>query len=270
MHKEQRAYTERAVKAYYAGGNVVEIGSKDINGSNRNLFGTDYVGIDLSSGKNVDVVIHFADSHFEDVDFILSTEALEHDYRWRETLQKIVGSLKEGGYAVITAAGMGRPEHGTTRTTPQDSPDTTDYYANLSAKHVYSALRGLNCEVVEMIETRGDIYFTIRKGGVIRKDFLERSVLQFFGVQVGNIHDIPTLVDVPDPSLACALTAVIDCPVIVFLPNGYNTGRLLEYNPNQICVVSERRFSQEFLRSYKVEQLITSYQNDIEIWKRDS
>jgi hypothetical protein len=41
-------------------------------------------------------------------------------------------SLKEGGLLIITAAGEGRPEHGTSNHHPNASPATNDYYQNIT------------------------------------------------------------------------------------------------------------------------------------------
>lgn len=115
---------------------VLDVGSMDINGTNRVLFTEpyQYVGLDLAPGKNVDLVCHGADyqkGQFFDV--VITTEALEHDRRWRETLITCVDMVRPGGMLIITCAGPGRPEHGTTDHTPDDSPATNDYYHPLSS-----------------------------------------------------------------------------------------------------------------------------------------
>lgn len=114
---------------------VLDIGSQDINGNNRYLFGdAKYIGIDLNPGKNVDYVSsghnYKPQTKF---DVIISTECLEHDKYWAITLQNIVHNLlNSGGLFIMTCATTGRPEHGTTRTSPKDSPFTTDYYMNIT------------------------------------------------------------------------------------------------------------------------------------------
>ena len=143
MHFEQTQYVKEALAKYFAGINkdiseikVLEIGSKDINGNNRQFLDSkvQYRGLDLSEGKNVDIVSHFVD-YFKktecDYDLIISTEALEHDKRWFETLQVLAQNNNSEWTAIITAAGMDRKEHGTTRSLPKDSPDTNDYYGNI-------------------------------------------------------------------------------------------------------------------------------------------
>jgi len=114
---------------------VLDIGSRDINGSLRQFFPllTDYLGIDLSPGPGVDMVCHaknLAVSHHKAYDVIVSSEALEHDKYWAQTLESLLWYIKPHGLIVLTCAGPERGEHGTTSTSPDDSPATVDYYGN--------------------------------------------------------------------------------------------------------------------------------------------
>ena len=137
-HTEQIDFCT-SVKALYPnhfkGVKVLDIGSLDINGNNRYLFEDcfSYTGIDIGEGKNVDIVCSGhefkSDSQF---DVIISTECFEHDKHYAETLRNAYNLLKSGGLLLFSCAAPGRPEHGTTRTSPKDSPFTTDYYKNLS------------------------------------------------------------------------------------------------------------------------------------------
>lgn len=109
---------------------VLDVGSMNINGDNRYLFtDCEYTGLDIGEGRNVDVVmpVHIFTG---DYDTVISTEMLEHDVHWRESL---LAMLKLAGeFLIFTCAGPGRAEHGTTRTSPDDSPFTNDYYRNIS------------------------------------------------------------------------------------------------------------------------------------------
>lgn len=117
---------------------VLDIGSLDINGNNRYLFeDCEYIGIDIGAGKNVDVVCRGHEyKSDEKFDVIISTECFEHDKYYTETLQNAYNLLKNGGLLLFSCAAPGRPEHGTTRTSPKDSPFTTDYYKNLSEEDI--------------------------------------------------------------------------------------------------------------------------------------
>ena len=116
---------------------VLDIGSLDINGNNRGLFtNAQYVGLDIGEGPNVDVVSRGHEYKDEVLfDFIVSSECFEHDEYWVLTFTNGVNLLKSGGMFMFSCAAPGRPEHGTKRTSPRDSPFTSelenDYYKNL-------------------------------------------------------------------------------------------------------------------------------------------
>lgn len=144
-HKEQREYCKRIKELHpskFNSVNVLDCGSLDINGNNRYLFdNSNYLGIDVGKGKNVDVVtpIHKFKSSAK-FDFIISTECFEHDKHYKESLLNIVDLLASGGMFLFTCATTGRAEHGTTATSPEDAPFTTDYYKNLTEQDIREVL----------------------------------------------------------------------------------------------------------------------------------
>lgn len=124
---------------------ILEIGSHDVNGSIRTVVMQstkvfEYVGVDLSAGPGVDVIGsgHEVSLGFERFDFVISSECLEHNPYWKETLYNMRKHVTPNGYVVVSCATLGRVEHGTARTDPKSSPGTSDlgwnYYKNLSAK----------------------------------------------------------------------------------------------------------------------------------------
>lgn len=142
-HPEQRAFVV-AVRAvhpdYFAGGRICEIGSRDVNGSIRELFhdSIQYLGVDYEPGPGVDRVgmahtsLAGCRSQF---DVVVTCEALEHDPAWRATLATAVRILKPGGLFVATMASPKRPRHGTTDSNDGAAfgPDP-DYYRGLAAE----------------------------------------------------------------------------------------------------------------------------------------
>lgn len=134
---------------FFINKNVLDCGSLDINGNNRYLFeNCSYLGIDVGVGCNVDIItpIHefqYPDSSF---DFIISTECFEHDLYYEKSLKNICRLLKSGGMFLFTCATIGRKEHGTERTSPSDSPFTSNiiewsnYYKNLDEMDIRIAL----------------------------------------------------------------------------------------------------------------------------------
>lgn len=122
---------------------VLEVGSHNINGSPRKYFwfNKKYTGVDISKGKGVDVVGKFSEIYLEpNFQVVISTEMLEHDNDWENSLRKMYDLLEDGGLMIITCAAPDRKEHGTARTTPECSPDTTDYYRNISTEDFESVL----------------------------------------------------------------------------------------------------------------------------------
>lgn len=136
---------------------VLEVGSHNINGSPRKYFWfCRYWGIDISRGKGVDIVGKFADTMFgKKYQVIISTEMLEHDEQWRQSLIKMYDLLQDNGLLLITCAAPDRGEHGTKRTSPKDSPDTTDYYRNISEEDFRSVLNNNMFHVFALQYARG-------------------------------------------------------------------------------------------------------------------
>jgi SAM-dependent methyltransferase len=168
-HREQREWCELVKYAhdeYFVGTSVLDIGSLDINGNNRYLFEQcNYTGIDIGEGKNVDVVCSGHLFKSDDLfDVVISTECFEHDEHWQQTLNNVINNLlKDGGLFLFSCAAPGRPEHGTKRTSPKDSPFTNDYYRNLSEADIRSVL---DCDAIfsnykfkTRIDFPQDLYF---------------------------------------------------------------------------------------------------------------
>ena len=149
-HREQLEFVDRVramFPAAFTGKRVLEIGSLDINGSVRDLFtGCDHIGIDVAAGPGVDLVCQGQDYDAPDASFdtVICCEVMEHNPRWKETFLNMFRLCKPGGLVVMTCASTLRREHGTTRTTPGDSPLTVgigwDYYCNLTARDIRRAL----------------------------------------------------------------------------------------------------------------------------------
>lgn len=146
-HPEQATFCTSVKRKYpemFNNIDVLDIGSLDINGNNRYLFENyTYTGVDIGEGKNVDIVSKGHEfKPGKQYDVVISTECFEHDQHWRETIANCIELTKPGGLFLFTCATTGRQEHGTSRTTPQDSPFThkqfNDYYMNLTVSDILS------------------------------------------------------------------------------------------------------------------------------------
>lgn len=144
-HSQQADYF-KSVKArhpqFFSNCRVLDLGSLDINGNNRHLFSDyEYIGVDIGEGRNVDVVCRNHEyTSDEKFDVVISSECFEHDEFWDLSILNGIDLLKDGGLFTFTCATTGRPEHGTRRTTPSDSPFTSlidnDYYMNLTEEDI--------------------------------------------------------------------------------------------------------------------------------------
>ena len=145
MHIQARDFTvfiKQLLKEYFLNKVVLDVGAGDINGNNRFLFeNCEYNGNDVIDAPNVTIVSKTKDLLFEEnyFDTIISTECFEHDPEYKESFIKIYQMLKPNGLFCFTCASTNRPEHGTRRTSPQDSygtignlDDMNDYYKNLT------------------------------------------------------------------------------------------------------------------------------------------
>lgn len=157
MHHQAKRFTmfiKKSFPDFFQNKRVLDVGSGDINGNNRFLFeNCSYDGNDVYAAPNVTVVSKTSALTFDDESFdtICSTECFEHDPEYKESFQKIVKMLKPGGLFFFTCASTGRAEHGTRRTSPQDSYGTignidgwTDYYKNLTFQDLDSAINVKN------------------------------------------------------------------------------------------------------------------------------
>ena len=154
MAHEQQQNFFRSVKEKHANlftdVKILDIGSLDINGNVRHLFQQPYyyIGLDLASGPNVDVICpaHLYDSGFQ-FDVVTSGECFEHDMYYARSLNNMVRLLRSGGLMVFTCASTGRHEHGTLRTTPENAPflsqfseEWANYYKNLTESDIKKVL----------------------------------------------------------------------------------------------------------------------------------
>jgi SAM-dependent methyltransferase len=145
MHNQSRNFTlfvKRILLEYFVNKKVLDVGAGDINGNNRFLFeNCEYHANDVVNARNVTIVSKTKDLPFENnlFDTIISTECFEHDPDYRLSLQKIYNMLKPDGLFLFSCASTGRAEHGTRRTSPNESygtlgniEDMVDYYKNLT------------------------------------------------------------------------------------------------------------------------------------------
>src|SRR2546428_3860852 len=99
---------------------VLEVGSRDINGSLRpiieSLAPSEYVGVDAEAGPGVDLVGKvegIADRFGEDsFDLVISTEMLEHVRDWRIAVSNMKRVCRGNGVIILTTRSIGFQYHG--------------------------------------------------------------------------------------------------------------------------------------------------------------
>jgi SAM-dependent methyltransferase len=93
-------------------GKTLDVGSFNVNGCVRPFF-TDYIGVDMRQGPNVDMVMNAHHLEFPDATFdnVLCMEMLEHDDAFWVSVAELKRVLKPGGTLVITVPGIGFPKH---------------------------------------------------------------------------------------------------------------------------------------------------------------
>jgi len=153
MHREQKAWCESIKEQfpdYFDTKRVLEVGSLNVNGTNRYLFeNCHYDGVDIIPGKGVDIVCRGHEVTLEVVgaqyDVVLSTNTLEHDMFWFLTLPQMIRMTEHGGLMFFTCSYSQR-QHGTRLSKPKDSGTTelegdwSDYYRNLKVMDIYPVL----------------------------------------------------------------------------------------------------------------------------------
>lgn len=114
-YEDARRFRNRYVLPTYKV--IVEIGSRDLNGSIRDLFiheGWEYTGYDLHDGSAVDVVLehpwNWPEIRDASVDVVLCTQTLEHCHEPWMVLNEIKRIVRPGGLIYLNVPAE-RPQH---------------------------------------------------------------------------------------------------------------------------------------------------------------
>jgi hypothetical protein len=102
MHNANHSWLNDLRNTYpesFSGVRVLDIGSLDINGSCREYFtDCDYVGVDQTEGRGVDLVVPALKTKFKKkFDTLISFNCYEHDPQWKENVLHNLQWLKKGG-----------------------------------------------------------------------------------------------------------------------------------------------------------------------------
>lgn len=179
-HQAQQAFFSKVKEKlpyFFTNKKILDVGSLDLNGNNLSLFtNCDYIGIDIGEGRNVTLVCiaHEYDAPDGYYDTIICGEVFEHDMHYEKTITNIIRMLRPGGLFLFSCASIGRPEHGTRRTSISDAPfldkqgEWGDYYKNLTKgdiEKIKGFIEAFPDGVFEFNPTACDLYFFGIKGG---------------------------------------------------------------------------------------------------------
>lgn len=99
-------------------GDVLEVGSYDVNGSGRPLIeprSESYIATDMREGPGVDLAVdctQLVSQFSRDVfDLVVSLEMLEHVLDWREAIRQMKAVTAPGGHVLLTTRSIGFPLH---------------------------------------------------------------------------------------------------------------------------------------------------------------
>lgn len=101
------------------GKRVLEVGSRNVNGSVRPLFErykpAHYLGVDIENGPGVDLILNATNLEVafgaDSWDVVVASETLEHVENWVTSLRNMLAVLRPGGLLCITTRSPGFPYH---------------------------------------------------------------------------------------------------------------------------------------------------------------
>ncbi|MGE0539753.1 MAG: class I SAM-dependent methyltransferase [Dehalococcoidia bacterium] len=165
MHPQAYAYVAHWARRLGPRAFVLEVGSRNVNGSARDLFpGAEYLGIDIAPGPGVDVVADGAAfTPAVAPDLVVTTEVLEHSPQAEAIIQNAHRILSPGGMLILTTAWTGRAPHSAV---DGGRLREGEWYANISA---FDLVRWLRPFLDWQIATDGvarDIRAIARKGAL--------------------------------------------------------------------------------------------------------
>ncbi len=176
MHSEAYDWLSRQSQLVTSNLRMLEVGSRNINGSARTLFepkASVYIGVDVVDGEGVDFVGDlgnpmtlgvFSQVYGSDFDVIICTETLEHTSPI-PLIDAMFQIAKVGTLMIFTWAGPERAPHGAT-----GGPLASgEYYCGLPADMFVAIVSTISTQygcyantVIEKYFARGDVYATVK------------------------------------------------------------------------------------------------------------
>lgn len=167
MHQAAYDFVASVIAANDRLEHVIELGSRDMNGSVRPLFvdAATYVGIDVVAGAGVDEVVSV-----DEMDTwtprrlaaaVVCCEVLEHVEDFASVLAAAHRALDDGGLLIVTAAGPGRRPH--SGITGRRHLQPGEYYGNVDPAELAAKLADVGFESIDVTVALNDVRATARR-----------------------------------------------------------------------------------------------------------
>lgn len=172
MHAAARGFIARIVPQIPPRQKVLEVGSRNINGSVRDLIerpDNEYLGIDLSPGPGVNLVADaMTFNGAQQYDTVVCCEVLEHVADQSAFVAKLAQFLRPTGVLLLTAAGRGREPHSAV---DGGKPRPGEPYANVEADDLrtWVADAGLMVLVLSENDRDKDVYLMAQRPSVLEE-----------------------------------------------------------------------------------------------------
>jgi hypothetical protein len=141
---------------------VLEIGSRNVNGSVREFFAASrYLGVDRIEGDGVDVVKDATGgwSPLEQPDCIVCCEVFEHTADWPGIVANIGLWLAPHGVVLLTMAGPGREPHSAV---DGGALRAGEHYENIEPDELAGVLHAHGLDADLDLRNAGDVYAVAR------------------------------------------------------------------------------------------------------------
>jgi SAM-dependent methyltransferase len=164
MHREAYQFVEMVVSSLPLRKRVLEIGSRNINGSVRPLFmGAEYLGIDTAAGLGVDETADGAQFQpGQALDTVVCCEVLEHTESAADIIGNSLRILQPGGVLIVTCAAPPRAPHSAV---DGGALQPGEYYQNIYPKQLqhWTEHWGGAVTMLSYVPSLGDVYLWATK-----------------------------------------------------------------------------------------------------------
>ncbi len=114
MRHQNRELLAKLIEKHGPFKKVLEVGSRQVDGGGiRDLVkDSDYIGLDMIDGENVDIVKNAHDMTYENkFDLVICFDTIEHDDGFWLTVENCRKAVKKGGFFILAAPSVRCPQH---------------------------------------------------------------------------------------------------------------------------------------------------------------